>query len=54
MRIFNSIIDEHEDEIRDELHSLYIQEHDDQDEDWINDLIDSKISQIKHEIGKII
>ena len=54
MRIFNYIIEENEDEIRDELHSLYIQEYDDWSEDEINDLIDQKIEQIKHEIGKII
>ena len=54
MRIFDQILDENQEEIRDELHSLYIQEYDDKDEDWINDLIDSKIIQIKNEINKII
>lgn len=54
MKLFNDIIDDNEEEIRDELFNLYIQEYDDWTEDEIHDLIDQKIGQIKYEIGKII
>ena len=54
MKLFNDIIDNNEEEIRDELFNLYIQEYDDWTEDEIHDLITKKIVQIKYEIGKII
>ena len=54
MRLFNNIIDNNEEDIRDELFNMYIQEYNDWTEDEIHELIDSKIVQIKHEISKII
>ena len=46
MKLLIDIIKENEEEIRDELFNLYIQEHDDWTEDEIHDLIDRKIKQI--------
>ena len=54
MKLIINILNENEDIIRDELFNLYIQEHDDWSEDEIHDLIDQKLSQIKHEIKQII
>jgi hypothetical protein len=54
MKLFNDIIDENEEEIRDELFNMYIQEYDKMTEDEIHSLIDQKLVQVKYEIGKII
>ena len=54
MKLIINILNENQDIIRDELFNLYIQEHDDWSEDEIHDLIDQKLSQIKHEIKQII
>ena len=54
MKLIIDIINNNEEEIRDELFNMYIQEYDDWSEDEIHELIDQKIRQIKHEICKII
>lgn len=54
MKLFNEIIKDNEEEIRDELFNLYIQEYDDWTEDEIHILIDRKLVQIKYEISRII
>ena len=54
MKLLIDIINNNEEEIRDELFNMYIQELDDWTEDEIHDLIDQKIRQIKNEIIKII
>lgn len=54
MRLIIDILNENEDDIRDELFNLYIQEHDDWTEDEIHELIDQKILRIKNEIRRII
>lgn len=54
MKLLIDIINNNEEEIRDELFNMYIQEYDDWTEDEIHDLIDNKILQIKNEIMKII
>ena len=54
MRLIIDILNENEDDIRDELFNLYIQEHDDWTEDEIHELIDQKILQIKNEVIRII
>ena len=54
MRLIIDILNENEEDIRDELFNLYIQEYDDWSEDEIHDLIDRKLSQVKHEVMKIL
>lgn len=54
MKLLINIINDNEEEIRDELFNMYIQEYDDWTEDEIHDLIDKKILQIKNEIINII
>ena len=54
MKLIINILNENEEDIRDELFNLYIQELDDWSEDEIHDLIDQKLVQVKHEIRKII
>lgn len=54
MKLIIDIINNNEEEIRDELFNLYIQEYDDWSEDEIHELIDQKIRQIKQTIINII
>ena len=54
MKLIIDILNENEEDIRDEMFNLYIQEYDDWSEDEIHDLIDQKLIQIKNEVRKII
>ena len=54
MRLIIDILNDNEEDIRDELFNMYIQEYDDWTEDEIHELIDQKLVQVKHEIIKII
>lgn len=54
MKLIIDILNDNEEDIRDELFNMYIQEYDDWTEDEIHDLIDQKLVQVKHEIRKII
>ena len=54
MRLIIDILNDNEDDIRDELFNMYIQEYDDWTEEEIHDLIDQKLLQIKNEVRKII
>ena len=54
MKLIIDILNENEEDIRDEMFNLYIQELDDWSEDEIHDLIDQKLIQIKNEVRKII
>lgn len=54
MKLIIDILNDNEEDIRDEMFNLYIQEHDDWTEDEIHDLIDQKLIQIKNEVKKII
>ena len=54
MKLIIDILKQNEEDIRDELFNLYIQELDDWSEDEIHDLIDKKLLQVKHEVMKIL
>lgn len=54
MKLIIDILNDNEEDIRDELFNMYIQEYDDWTEDEIHELIDQKLVQVKHEIIKII